>query len=81
MPKQCIELCESILEYARIMFEPHSCGPDMRVCNMCESEIEDTYENDKYELENFPHEDDCPYVLAKELLGQNTVKEEESEKT
>lgn len=69
MPKQCLELCESIMENVAIRFEYHSCGPDMRICSMCDAEIEDTYVNDKYKLDNFPHEEDCPYVLAKKILG------------
>jgi len=76
MPMQCLELCKGVIRSAKIRLEHNACGVGMYICDMCHREIED---NGRYvTLDNFPHYDKCPYILAEKILGVHDEEDEEA---
>ncbi len=74
MSDQCIKLAESVLEYVYLDFQASSCGPDFQACSACEASQKVIYNPpghpNKVTIEEFNHEDDCPFILANKLLGE-----------
>ena len=75
MAQKCIALAEGVLANAFLDFQPDGGGPDHWECSMCGSSIIAPYDPPgslvRKTLKDISHEEDCPYVLAKELLGDN----------
>ena len=67
------ELAERVLEYACLEHEYKSCDTDIVRCSMCQWEEPDI-DGVERTLENFPHNDDCPYVLAVEIVKKRSSK-------
>ena len=69
-----MELAESVLANSYMDFQPDGGGPDHWHCSMCDSSIIALYDPPgtlkKYTMKDIAHEEDCPYILAKELLGE-----------
>ena len=57
------ELCKQVLD-ANYGYYVDNRGWDMRTCPFCESE---SSEDGNY-LSNFPHDPNCGYLIAKDLL-------------
>ena len=73
MPIKCIKLAESVLDNSCLDFRGYDDGPDNWECSMCGRQTEAEYDPPgkmkRVSMNNLAHEEDCPYVLAKELLS------------
>lgn len=64
---KCLNLCESVLvKYAYLDIQVNSCGPDTYWCPYCRQQKED--DGSHIDISTFPHEEDCPYVLASKIV-------------
>lgn len=63
------KLLKAIDDYTYIDSEINNCSPDYNVCSMCGAKqgIKKMPIGQWVTKEDFPHLEDCPYVIAKEI--------------